>query len=259
MRLPRCSSVIVMSAFLGGCAIKTPSQEIRAWPITQRALYYQEVAPYRVAVVPFLDQRPGHERTGQRPLGFFLLVWNRRVGDYYTGDRLFGQAINVQLAESLAAYLQAANVFAQVVTVPASESVSSQMEPQTAQVIARSQVADYVLGGELQHFFGSQHQHLSMVALPLYFINAFSWQDSKSLPWGQTTVRFALYDGTSGRLLWRHVLEASKTLPRETDSMATAALESFASVAGQLAVELRQIPFEAQGVSDTNEQQEGRS
>jgi hypothetical protein len=77
----------------------------------------------------------------------------------------------------------------------------------------------------------------------LYFISAFGWQDSKGLPWGQTTIRFHLYDGQNGDLVWQHRLEASETLPRGTDSMAEAAMESFTQVAGELATELRKLPL----------------
>ena len=232
-------SALACCALLSGCAIQTPHLAINQWPIAEKALYYHESTPARVVVMPFIDQRPTHERHGQRPPSVFLLVWNRRVGDYYTGDHVFGGEVERQLAQQLANYLQAANVFTQTVSIP-----SSARNADTIQRLAKEHVADYLLGGDLDHFFGSQHQHFSMFALPLYFISTFGWQDSKSLPWGQTTVRCTLYNGRTGDMIWRHTVEASHTMARETDSMAQAAMVSFTTAAGQLATELRQLPLE---------------
>jgi hypothetical protein len=175
----------------------------------------------------------------------FLLLWNRRVGGYYTGDHLFGDDVGVQLSRQLADYLKAANVFVDVAHLSALPQEFNYLNPADLQALGQTQRADYLLGGELQHFFGSQHQHFSMYVLPLYFIGMFGWQDSKSLPWGQTTIRVYLYDGRTGDIAWRQMLEASETLPRETDSMAEAALTAFTKAAGQLATDLRQLPLDS--------------
>src|SRR3989338_2967796 len=238
--------LLAVGLLSSGCAIQTPHLAISQWPIAEKALYYHEATPARVVVMPFIDQRPAHERHGQRPPAMFLLLWNRRVGDYYTADRVFGDEVEQQLAQQLAAYLQAANVFTQAVSIP-----SSARNADTIQRLAREHVADYLLGGDLEHFFGSQHQHFSMFALPLYFISTFGWQDSKSLPWGQTTVRCTLYNGGTGDMIWRHTVEASHTMARETDSMAQAAMVSFTPAAGQLATELRQLPLATLPASQT--------
>jgi len=228
-----------------GCAIKTAHLPILQWPIERRALYFSEPAPYRVVVLPVVDQRPDLERNGQKPGGMFLLLWNRRVGDYYTGDLVFGGDVATRLSQQLAAYLRAANVFTEVEYASASYDAITLQQPFLLQQLANNHQADYLLSGELQHFFGSQHQQFSMYVLPLYFINTYGWQNGKGLPWGQTTLRVSLIDGRSGDILWRHPVEASHTLPRETDSMAQAALESFTLLADRLATELRQLPFES--------------
>jgi hypothetical protein len=225
-----------MGVLLSGCAIHTPHLAIHRYPLAQQAVYYQEPLPYRVAVMPLVDQRVAQERQGQQPAGMFLLIWNRRVGDYYTGDRVFGEQVSRQLSQQLADYLQSAHVFAQTVTTGTLAHT-----PEAIQQVGRDQVADYVLGGELQHFFGSQHQQFSMFALPLYFINAFGWQDGKSLPWGQTTLLCTLSEARHGEMIWRHPIEQSWTMPRATDSMAEAAMKSFAATASQLATELHQL------------------
>jgi len=181
----------------------------------------------------------------------YLVLWNRRVGDYYTGDHLFGDEVAAQLSRQLADYLQAANTFTEVVYVPSPLQDFELSERTSVQHMSQAHAADYLLGGELQHFFGSQHQHFSMFVLPLYFISTFGWQDSKSLPWGQTTVQVYLHDGATGNLVWRQRFEVSRTLPRETDSMAVAALESFATVAGEVTTELRQLPFDSLRTSVT--------
>lgn len=210
-------------------------------------MYYTQPLPYRVVVLPLVDQRPLEERHGKKAPAMFLLLWNRRVGDYYTGDHVFGGEVAKQLAHQLSEYLRAANVFAHVVSSP---SVGTQLpDVNRVQRLAQEHAADYVLTGELEHFFGSQHQHFSMFVLPLYFINTWGWEDSKTLPWGQTTVQITLYDGTSGDILWRQRFEAQETLPRETQTMSEAALESFASMAGRVTAELRGLPFDSMKLS----------
>ena len=208
-------------------------------------MYFREAAPYRVAVLPLLDRRPPLEHQGQRPSIMFLLVWNRRIGDYYTSDLAFGGQVGEQLAKQLAAYLKTANVFTQVdyMSLPVQEGET--VSPSSLQSLDQGQRPDYLLGGELHHFFGSQHQHFSMFLLPLYFINAWGWQDNKGLPWGQTVIRASLYDGRNGEIVWQNRIEASETLPQETNSMTEAAMKSFTAAAGQLATELRQLQLES--------------
>jgi len=242
LRLP--GSLILLVLALPGCAIQTPYLKISEWPVTKRAMYYPAPLPYRIAVLPFIDERPRQEREGQKPSGMFLLVWNRRVGDYYTGDQVFGGEVASQLTGQLVEYLRAANVFPHVERVVPQHRADS-LTPERVQDVAQASVADYVLTGDVEHFFGSQHQHLSVFVLPLYFINTWGWQDSKTLPWGQTTIRFTLYHGGHGDIVWRQRFEAQQTLPRQDDPMSLAALETFATVAGQLATELRQLPYDS--------------
>src|SRR3989338_3047611 len=148
--------------FLSGCAIATPHLNISQWPVSKRAMYYRDPAPYRLAVLPLVDERPLEERQGKRPAGFFLLVWNRRVGDYVTGDYIYGGSISQQLTDQLSTYLQSAHVFAEVIQAALpSPQPSSQADADNVQRVAREQVVDYVLGVAVEHFYGSQHQHTS--------------------------------------------------------------------------------------------------
>ena len=228
---------ILLSATLSGCSISTPHTNLRTWPVAHRAMYYRDPTPIRLGVLPLLERRPANERNGQRPRGIFLLLWNRRVGDYYTGDHIFGGDVPAQLTAQLIEYLRAANAFAAVVPTFLAPAAAAPGPP-----------PDYLLGGELEHFFGSQSQHTSIFLLPLYFINMFGWQDNKTLPWGKTSILFTLYDGHGGTV-WRREVGHSLTLPKETDAMSDAALESFVGAAGQLAVDLRELSLETQRVS----------
>ena len=229
---------------LGGCAIKTPYLPIRNWPIAQRASYFRDAAPYRVGVLPLADERPTVERHGQQPTGIFLLLWNRRVGDYTTGDAVFGGQVADQLTGQLIDYLKSANVFADVIRLPAGPPGAVPQDAAPLGRIGREHVVDYLLTGEVQHFYGSQKQHTSIWLLPLYFINTFGWQDNKSLPWGHTAIQFTLHDGRTGATVWRQLVEESRTLPREEDAMSEAAMAAFADAAGELARELRNLPLE---------------
>jgi len=230
-------------AVVAGCSNKTPHLSLPQWPIAQRAMYYRAAAPYRLGVSPLFDQRPVVERQGQRPAGCFLLVWNRRVGDYYTGDHVFGGQVALHLTEHLIEYLRAANVFADVTPVAPSEALHLSGAGAIGRV-GRDHQADYLLGGQLEHFFGSQSQHTSIYLLPLYFVSTFGWHDAKSLPWGRTAIDFTLYEGRTGQIVWRRLIEADHTLPRESDTMSEAAWEAFVETAGRLAVDLRQLPLE---------------
>ena len=91
-------------------------------------------------------------------------------------------------------YLKAANVFAEVVSIDPPSQFNPQV-PEHVSRLGREQVVDYLLRGELQHFFGSQTQRTSIVLLPLYFINTMSWENAKFLPWSKTAIAWTLYDG----------------------------------------------------------------
>ena len=229
---------------LAGCAIKTPYLNISDWPVERRAMYYQNPAPVRIGVLPLIDRRPAREQEGQRPGGVFLLLWNRRAGDYYTSDRVFGGQVAERLTDQLIAYLTASHAFAQVIRLPVSADDAARASRDDLSRWGREQVVDFIVGGDLDHFFGSQTQHASMYLLPLYFVSAFGWQDAKSLPWGKTSIRFTAWDGKSGDVYWRQLLEADRTLPKDTDPMSEAALESFTQLAGQLVEQLRPLQAE---------------
>ena len=208
-------------------------------------MYFRDPHPYRLLVLPLSDQRPAEERQGKKAPAMLLVLWNRRVGDYATGDHVFGEHVSRQLAEQLARYLQASNLFAEVAALPAGSSSGSGTHASELKRLGAEHGADFLLGGELQHFYGSQHQHFSMFVLPLYFINTWGWQNGKGLPWGKTAIRFTLSDGSTGDRAWAQVIEADSTLPRETDSMAEAAMEAFLDTTGQLTTQLRRLPLES--------------
>ncbi len=244
--LARSATLLVLAAaglaVCAGCAISTPHMNIRQWPGAARAGYYHEPAPVRVGVLPLVDQRPAVEHSGKRPTGMFLLLWNRRVGDYYTGDRVFGGEVTSQLTDQLVQYLKAGNVFADVVRVQPPTDFNP-ADPTSVSTMGRSNVVHYLLRGEVQHFYGSQTQHTMIYLLPLYFVNTFGWEDSKTLPWGKTSIQFTLYDAQTGDLVWRRLIEYNQTLPRDKDPMSQAALESFTGAAGELSTDLRTIPL----------------
>lgn len=239
----------MVAAFLlpimSGCAIKTPHLSVSQWPLQSRASYYSEALPYRLLVVPTTDQRPEHERQGQQPSAQFFVLWNKRVGDYYTGDTVFGNHVGDQLSAQLADYVQASHTFTATTFTGSTPPNFNPLNTSEIQTLAAQHSADFVLTSELQHFFGSQHQHFSLYALPLYFINMSGWQDNKSLPWGQTTLRVVLYDGRTGDLVWQEQFTAQETLPRDTDSMAEAAMVSFATMSNQLVSQMRNLPLQS--------------
>ena len=237
--------VLWMFPFLSGCAIKTPYLNINQRPISERAPYYNEPLPYRLLVLPAVDHRPSNEQQGQRPSAMFLLLWNKRVGDYYTGDAVFGNHVADQLSTQLADYLQKAHVFTMTNFTASLPPDFDPVNPAHIQQLARQHSADFVLRSELAHFFGSQHQQFSMYVLPLYVASAFGWQNNKSLPWGQTTLRVMLYDGQTGDIAWRQEFTAQETLPRNTDSMAEAAILSLSMASSQLTSELRRLPLQS--------------
>ena len=233
---------LLLSLCLAGCSIKTPYLNVQQWPVEKHAMYYSSPSPYRVGVLPLDDQRPANEQKGQRPRGTFLLLWNRRVGDYYTGDHVFGGQVSTGLTEQTVRYLKAANVFAEVVATDPPPQFNPGVSGHVSR-LGREQVVDYLLRGELQHFFGSQTQRTSIVLLPLYFVNAMSWEDAKFLPWGKTAIAWTLYDGRTGDITWRRFTETSHTMPKDTDAMSEAAIESFTTAIGQLASDLRELPL----------------
>ncbi len=238
--------VVISTILISGCAIKTPPFPVSQFPIAERAVYYQETLPYRVAVLPLVDRRPKHEQLGQKAPARFFLLWNSRSGDYYTGDQLFGSEVPAQLSKQTAEYLRSANTFAKVFEPASLPNTPSWQDSSGLTQLAKAEVIDFFIAGEIEHFFGSQKQKASMYAVPLYFISAFGWQNSKSLPWGKTVIRFKLLNAKGGDVIWSEELQGSVTLPKETDSMAQAAMESFLLVSKDLAVKLRQLPLDSQ-------------
>ena len=242
----RVRAIYVISACslaLTGCAVKTPYLQARQWPVSKRVSYYADPAPFRIGVLPLEDERPVQEQRGKRPGGMFLLLWNRRTGDYYTGDHIFGGTVAPDLTQQLIAHLQATNAFAEVLLLEPPPNFNPGI-PEHISRFGRDQVVDYLLRGEIQHFFGSQSQNTYVFLLPLYFVNTFGWQDYKSLPWGKTAIQFTLSDGRNGDMVWRRFIEADWTMPKDTDAMSTAALESFVKAANQLAIDLRGLPLQ---------------
>jgi hypothetical protein len=245
-RTGRLAGLPVLAALgLSSCAIATPHTNISRWPVAAKAMYYRDPAPYRLGVLLLADRRPAVERNGQRPTGIFLVLWNRRVGDYYTNDQVFGGQVAHRLTEQLMEYLAASHAFAEAIFIVPPQELRLD-DPLSVSRAGREQVVDILLHGELRHFFGSQYQHVSIYMLPLYFVGMFGWQNAKALPWGRTSIAFTLYDGRTGELLWRRLLEADHTLPRDTDAMTEAALESFVEVTGRLAADLRQVSLEVE-------------
>ena len=238
----RHAPLYVLLISLTGCSIKTPFINASQWPGEKRVPYYNSPTPFRIGVLPLTDQRPDQERQGQRPHGMFLLLWNRRVGEYYTGDHIFGGQLPARLTDQLVNSLQGTNTFAEVVALKPPTEFDVNNAKQVSD-LGKQEAVDYVLQGDLEHFFGSQSQHTSIVLLPLYFITTFSWQDSKSLPWGKTAITYRFYDGRTGDMIWRRLVEADRTLPTDKDAMSEAAMESFAQGVGQLAAQLRELPL----------------
>jgi hypothetical protein len=214
---------------------------VSQFPIAERAAFYHETLPYCVAVLPLADQRPNLERSGQKARGVFLLLWNTRIGDYTTKDEHFGSQVSAQLSEQVATYLRTSNAFAKVLPPSSLPGAPNPNDRASLAQLARTQAVDFFVTGEIEHFFGSQHQSSSVIVVPLSFVSLSSWQDSKSLPWGRTAIRFKLLEARSGDVLWSELLQADRTLPTDTDSMAQAAMESFVVVADSLAQSLRQL------------------
>ena len=240
--MTRLVAVLGIGALLTGCSIKIPYMNISQWPTGQYVAYYGEPVPHRIGVLPLEDHRPAHEQTGQKPRGLFLLLWNRRVGDYYTGDRMFGGRVAAQLTDQLIGHMETSHAFADVMLVSGLPAGFNPDNADSVSQVGRDLVVDYLLRGEIAHFFGSQSQHTSTYLLPLYFVNTVGWQDSKSLPWGRSAIIFTVYDGQTGDIAWRRVIETDRTLPRDSDSMSQAALEAFSATAAELTRSLRELP-----------------
>ena len=249
MKKPLALALFLLAAT--GCAIKTPPMSVSQFPVGDRAPYYQQPHAYRVAVLPFEDRRPEVERQGQKPKGVFLLLVNSRVGDYYTGNKHFGANAPVQLAEQLAGYLRKANLFVGVDGPSSLSGLPRRKDANEFKQFAQSKKIDYFLTGEIHHFFGSQHQNAYFYAVPAFYVSLTGWRSSKSLPWGRTVIDFALVDANNGDVVWSEQLQADRTLPKDTDAMTSAAMESFLLVSSNLAAKLNQLSLSGQKVTLT--------
>ena len=137
--------------------------------------------------------------------------------------------------------MEASHAFADVMLVSGLPAGFNPDHADSVSQVGRDLVVDYLLRGDIAHFFGSQSQHTSTYLLPLYFVNTVGWQDSKSLPWGRSAIMFTVYDGQNGDILWRRMVESDRRMPRETDPMSQAALEAFSATMGDLIATLRHL------------------
>lgn len=134
---------------VAGCSINTPYVNVSQWPVEQHVMYYNNPLPLRIGVLPLVDHRPVQEQDGQHPRGTFLLLWNRRVGDYYTGNHIFGGQVASRLTNRLVVGLKAANIYAQIVPVAAPPDFNPNNAEQVSR-LGKQEVVDYLVYGELE-------------------------------------------------------------------------------------------------------------
>ncbi len=191
-----------------------------------------------------IAKRPEYEKTGQKPKGVYLGVWNQRIGDYTTSEQDFGGEVLKDVSDVFRNAIEKSNCFFEVKTVE--EKISSQPGPEELLVAFSKTRARYILTGELEHFYGTQHQHSHLAVVPALVVNAASVADNVGMAEGVTEAVFALYDTQTGYEIFREKIDGA-ALTQVKGTYPQAAKDSLVKAAESLAKALYKHAQSLQG------------
>lgn len=191
-----------------------------------------------LALIPLIDRRPAEEIKGKKPKGVFLLVWNQRIGDYVTSNKSFLEPHQEGMADRLAAAISRTNCFYEVKTVNA--KLPNQPTPDDFLPVLAEEKVRYVLVGEIQHFYGKQHQKAYYLLIPALWVNLFFGNNRVDTAVGKTEILFTLYDAKTGSEVWRSNIQSEKSSAM-AGSYPQMAMQSFAEVSEKLANQLYDV------------------
>lgn len=197
---------LLLSLLISGCAVKTTSISLFS-PEPPMLLKCGDALSSTLGFAPVLDQRPDHEKTGQKPKGVFLGVWNQRIGEYITSDRDFLDNVPDAFIKQMMYTIEKSNCFYELKVVE--EKLPLQPNPEELLVIFAKTKIRYVLLTELKHFYGTQYQHSHLAIIPTPYVSAASHANAVGNAQGFTEMFLTLYDTQMGQEVWRGKIEAS--------------------------------------------------
>ncbi|MGH9388972.1 MAG: hypothetical protein ACRD1Z_05100, partial [Vicinamibacteria bacterium] len=145
-----------------GCTIKNPPVPIvgslasSAGDVQSAVDVLPAIGGPRLGILAFTDERPEEERKGRRPRGYYLLVWNSRIGTYVTGDKNFHDNVSSDITNETLSLLRTSNLYSDVREIDASGRDPFSSEQMRR--LAEEQGVDYILRAQIKHFHGRQYQ-----------------------------------------------------------------------------------------------------
>lgn len=211
MKTPHKLILLLMVAFtVTGCAV-TP-EKISATSSSQpmEVLLCGDALQQTLGIAPIIDNRPEFEKTGQKPKGVFLGVWNQRIGNYVTSDKDFGGDASKTVTQEITKAIEKSNCFFEVKGIE--EQLYSQPSAEDLLVVFAKTKIRYVLVVELEHFYGTQHQHSHLAVVPALYVNAASVANSVGAAEGVTELNFSIHDTQTGQEIWRDKAQTATTV-----------------------------------------------
>jgi hypothetical protein len=227
-RLVRALLAGIVSLALSGCALKVPPVSLQLKHSSDPGEASIEAVPAALYVAEFEDQRPEPEREGRKPRGWYLYLWNSRIGTYITGDEDFTAPVPQAAAAAVADALRASGRFRAVAMLEPSDAPLESAEGDGA--------AEYLLRGQILHLYGTQYQRAIFTILPIGF---WVMTNEVSPATGHSAIRFELLERATNRIVWSETLGESCTEPTYTRN--SNAVFAHARLANRLAETLAAV------------------
>lgn len=230
------NNFLVFIILFSGCAVKTQTVSLNAIaPAQMQVLKCGDAQSVTLGIAPVVDKRPDYERTGKKPKGVYLGVWNQRIGNYMTSDADLGGNVLQAAAKQFISAIEKSNCFYEVKAFE--EKIFSQPGPEELLVAFAKHKTRYILVSEIQHFYGTQYQQSHLAVIPALVVNAASVGNQVGLAQGFSEFLFVLYDTQTGSEIWRQKIEASSD-SSIAGAYPQAAKDSLLKVSEKLANEL---------------------
>ena len=198
-------SILLVLFLSSGCAMKTQKVNLAADTPPQVMVCYDALQK-TIGVTPVSDNRPAIEKTGDKPHGIYLLLWNQRIGNYISGDKDFNDSLNAILPDQIGRAISRTNCFYQTKILEA--KVPPQPTAEDLLVILGKEKVQYVLTAQVKHLYGQQRQKAYFYAIPAYFVDFFGWGNQVGPSEGHTEILFVLYDTQTGNEVLREMVTA---------------------------------------------------
>lgn len=232
---PHCLIILFLLIIVfNGCAVKTQTVSLSV-PADMDIMKCGDAMSTTLGIAPVVDKRPEHERTGKKPKGVYLGVWNQRIGDYITSDLDFAESVPEAIVKQFQQAIEKSNCFFEAKILEG--KIPAQPRAEDLLVAFAKYKTRYILTSEVEHFYGTQSQTAHLAVIPAVYVNAASMGNNVGVAQGFTEILFTLYDTQLGYEIWRQKIETMSDTAVE-GAYPQAAKESLIEASEKLAHEL---------------------